>query len=166
MSLTYSQSWETLQKLPPHLRITVQWAMLADNHKKIGRSNWTNWVFATYLLHKTQQKLKALPTKNFCLLSLLHWFLLWNVILFPATGGFFPQLCISCFAIVTAVFMANPKHNVFNQFSTQTTLHRHYRDSIFSSIKMIHNLFWVTQQTIPNNHLYYKIWNRSQRQFL
>lgn len=62
---------------------------------------------------------------------------------FPIAGGFFAQSFngCSCFAIATAIFMANPGYNVLNQFNTQTTLHRHYRDGISSSIKMIHNLF-------------------------
>lgn len=62
---------------------------------------------------------------------------------FPVASGFFAQSSngISCFAIVTAIFTANPKQNVLNQFNTQTTLHRHYRDGILSSIKMIHSLF-------------------------
>lgn len=65
------------------------------------------------------------------------------MIFFPPAGSFFAQSFngISSFAIATAIFMTNPKHNVLNQFNTQTTLHRHYRDGILSSIKMIHNLF-------------------------
>lgn len=108
------------------------------------RSNWTNWAFIIYLFHKAPQKLKTLSTKNFCLLRLTVVVSTMIMIFFSIAGGFVAQSFngISCFAIATAVFMVNPKHNVLNQFNTQTTLYRHYKDDIWLSIKMIHNSFW------------------------
>lgn len=108
-----------------------------------GRSNCTNWVFVIYLFHKAQQKVRILVhqelsfttfnCKGFCPE-------LWS--LFPTVCDFCAQMLdgSSCLAWVIAIWMANPKLNVLNQFSTQTTLHGHYRDATWSSIKMTHNL--------------------------
>lgn len=57
--------------------------------------------------------------------------------------------------------MANLKNNVLNQCNAQTTLHKYYKDNNLS-LTMIQNYSEVMQQTIPRNHLYYKIRNRSE----
>lgn len=160
--------------MQPQLRITRKIPSPLENHCAVnhinrwillrhGRSNWTNWTFAIYLFHKAPQKLKTLSTKTFCLLCLTAMVSTMILIFFSTAGVFFAQSFngISCFSTATAIFMVNPKHNVLNQFNTQTTLYRHYRDGIWSSIKMIHNLFWSYVSNNSSNHLYYRIWNRS-----